>query len=127
MPIVSRLGWLCLLAVASAQEPVLQQPEQRQAVPTAVPVAGAIAPGSAVAAPIASPIASPGLAAPKVAAAAPTVALRADHGGEASPPAPKENAFSVPEPQTLLIVGAGLVLVALAKRRVRLSPVTVVR
>lgn len=123
MPIVTRLGWLFLLTVASAQEPVSQQPEHRPAAPSAAPVFGAIKPGSA--------LATPNPAAPRVAAPAPSpaepVSLRAENGGDGTPPAPKDNAFSVPEAQTLLIVGAGLVLVALAKRRVRLSPVTVVR
>lgn len=43
--------------------------------------------------------------------------------GPNEPAKPKEQEFGVPEAQTLLIVGAGLVLVALAKRRVRIAPV----
>ena len=136
MPIVSRFGWLCLLAVASAQEPVSQQPDLRPAVPSVVPAVAATSIGSAQAAPSKVPGKPDArVDAAKLDGKPEPVALRADHGADhgadrgadVTPPAPKDGSFSVPEAQTLLIVGTGLVLVALAKRRVRIGPVTVVR
>ncbi len=69
-------------------------------------------------------------AAPAVASVAAVEVMHASVlGGAVSgpnePAKPKEQEFAVPEAQTLLMVGAGLVLVALAKRRVRIA--TVVR
>lgn len=51
--------------------------------------------------------------------------LPVDAAAKAAPPAPADPRFAVPEVQTLLIVGTGLVLIGIAKRRVRFGPAAV--
>ncbi len=116
MPIAPCVGWL-LLTVASAQEPAIArpptsatQPAIRSAQPAALQVTATAADRR-----------SASHAQPDDAAFA------SGQPPDAEPPGPKDPKFSVPEAQTLLLVGGALVLVALAKRRVRVGPIPLVR
>lgn len=110
MPTASPLALLMLLTAAAAQESVHPAPAMQIASTAAV----AGAPLQAVVS--------------FAAGATPAAVVDVGRSGPASvppAPAPSDQRFSVPEAQTLLLVGASLVLIAVAGRRVRISTVSV--